>query len=95
MKLKIFMEFLIPSLKHYKCSYLRFDSVIRLIQTPYEFNTLIIFKDIVGEKKKYITYKRLKVAYLAFRANDRTKSVDFKNFFSHLYSTVLKVNNIL
>lgn len=91
MKLKIFMEFLLPDLKANKCSYLRFNSIVQLIQHPYDFDTLKIFKDIVGEKKKYITYKRLKDAYNAFRANSREKSIDFKNFFSHLYSTVLKV----
>ena len=61
-KLKIFMEFLLPDLKTNKCSYLRFDAMVQLIQHPREFDTLIIFKDIVGVKKKYITYKRLRNA---------------------------------
>jgi hypothetical protein len=90
-KLKIFMEFLLPNLNSSKVSYLRFDAMIQLIQQPYEFDTLTIFKDIVGEKKKYITYKRLRDAYLAFRSNAKGKSVEFKNFFSYLYSTILKV----
>ena len=63
--------------------------MVQLIQHPHEFDTLTIFKDIVGEKRKYITYKRLRDAYNAFRSN--AKSLEFKNFFSHLYSTVLKV----
>ena len=86
------MEFLLPDLRTNKVSYLRFDAMVQLIQNPYEFDTLTIFKDIVGEKRKYITYKRLKEAYLAFRSNAKGKSVEFKNFFSFLYSTVLKVN---
>jgi hypothetical protein len=85
------MEFLLPDLKNNKCSYLRFDAMVQLIQHPYEFDTLKIFKDIVGEKRKYITYKRLKEAYLAFRSNAKGRSVEFKNFFSYLYSTILKI----
>lgn len=90
-KLKIFMEFLLPDLKTNKCSYLRFDAMVQLIQHPREFDTLIIFKDIVGVKKKYITYKRLRNAYEAYTSNCRQKSNEFKNFFSYLYSVVLKV----
>lgn len=89
------MEFLLPDLRTNKVSYLRFDAMVQLIQNPHEFDTLTIFKDIVGEKRKYITYKRLKEAYFAFRSNAKGKSVEFKNFFSFLYSTVLKVNAYL
>lgn len=89
------MEFLLPNLQSNKVTFLRFDTMIQLIQYPHEFDTLTIFKDIVGEKRKYITYRRLKEAYLAFRANAKGKSVAFKNFFSYLYSTVLKVILIL
>ena len=86
------MEFLLPDLKHRKCSFLRFDAMVNLIQGPHLYDTLTIFKDIVGENRKYITYKRLRNAYYAFRSNSKEKSLDFKNFFSYLYSTILKVN---
>ena len=89
------MEFLLPDLKTNKVSYLRFHTMVQLFQHPNEFDTLTIFKDIVGEKRKYITYKRLRDAYLAFRSNSREKSIEFKNFFSFLYSTVLKVKEFL
>lgn len=91
LKLKIFMEFLLPDLRTNKCSFRRFDMVVQLVQNPNNFESLTIFKDIVGEKRKYITYKRLKDAYLAFRSNAKGKSLQFKNFFSHLFNTVLKV----
>jgi len=88
------MEFLLPDLRTNKCSFRRFDMMVQLIQNPYNFDTLTIFKDIVGEKRKYITYKRLKDAYTAFRKNAKGKSLDFKNFFSYLFNTILKVIEI-
>jgi hypothetical protein len=91
LKLKILSEFLFPDLKTGKCSYLRFDSIIQILEGEYDFDTLTIFKDIVGEKKKYITYGRLKNAYNLFRDNNKALSVETKNFFSYLYSDILKV----
>ncbi len=88
------MEFLLPDLRTNKCSFRRFDMMVQLIQNPYNFDTLTIFKDIVGEKRKYITYKRLKDAYTAFLKNAKGKSLDFKNFFSYLFNTILKVIEI-
>lgn len=88
------MEFLLPDLKTNKCSFLRFDAMVQLISGHHEFDTLTIFKDIVGENRKYITYNRLKDAYLAYKSNAKGKSLDFKNFFSFLYSTVLKVKKL-
>ena len=49
-----------------------------------------IFKEIVGPKKKYLTYTRFKSAYLKYKNKDSNNSKNFNLFFSSL-KTILKL----
>ena len=90
-KLRIFIEFLLPDQRSRTCSYTRFDKIVTLFQGDNRFDTLAIFKDIVGVNKKYITFQRLKDAYTAYKANSKEKSLEFKNFFGYMFLQVIKV----
>ena len=49
-----------------------------------------IFKEICGEKRKYITFPRMIKAYLTYKNTPNKVSLDLKNFFSHIFTNVLK-----
>ena len=49
-----------------------------------------IFKEICGEKRKYITFPRMVKAYLAYKNTPNKTSLDLKNFFSHIFTNVLR-----
>jgi hypothetical protein len=53
-----------------------------------------VFKDICGEKKKYITYNRFAKAYLN-HINGRDASSDTNTFFSSLITKILKEEKTL
>ena len=49
-----------------------------------------VFKEICGDKRKYITFPRMLKAYLLYKNNPGKTSLDLKNFFSHIFTNVLK-----
>ena len=49
-----------------------------------------IFKEICGEKRKYITFPRLVKAYLLYKNFPGKVSLELKNFFGHIFKNVLK-----
>ena len=83
---------MLPDFKTYTCTYLRFDASVQLLIGDNEFDTLNLFKDIVGKKRKYITYERLKISFRLYTANRQEISIELKNFFSYLICSVIKVN---
>ena len=64
--------------------------MIMLIQGM-KFNLKNIFKEICGPNKKYITYPRLFQAYVAYKTNSEEKSLEFKKFFSYVFTELLHV----
>lgn len=55
-------------------------------------DTNIIFKEIVGPKKKYINYERFLRAYLKYKSNDPSISPSLKTFFDKLLKETMKKN---
>ena len=53
-----------------------------------------VFKDICGQDKKYITYKRFAKAYLDY-LNKKDISLDTKKFFDLLFNSIFKDKEIL
>ena len=49
-----------------------------------------VYKEICGEKKKYITFRRLISSYLKYKNTPRSASIDFKNFFSFVFNRLIK-----
>ena len=89
-KFKTFCEYLFPDFKRNKCSYHEFDCLIKLISGSIEFDTLHIFIEIVGKKKKYLTYSRFRISFNLHRGN-KDKSPEVKRFFNHIFESVMKV----
>ena len=49
-----------------------------------------VYKEICGEKKKYITFRRLISSYLKYKNTPRNTSIDFKKFFSFVFNNLIK-----
>ena len=49
-----------------------------------------VYKEICGEKKKYITFRRLISSFLKYKNTPRNTSIDFKKFFSFVFNTLIK-----
>ena len=50
----------------------------------------LVFKEICGEKKKYITFRRMISSYLVYKNLKQGTSEDFKLFFDLLFSNLIK-----
>lgn len=94
MRLKTFCEFIIPDLHTNRCGYRRFDALVEMLSGEYEFDTLALFKEIVGKRKKYLTYNRIKRVFKLYRDNSKSISNELKNFLSFMFNTVVKVTSL-
>ena len=91
LKLKIFCEYLFLDFKTNKCTFLQFDALIKLISGVKIFNTLHIFIEILGKKRKYLTYARFKIAYNLYRTGNKEYTPEVKGFFAYIFESVIKV----
>ena len=73
-------------------SFPRFEQCFQPLFNNINISMETVFKDICGEKKKYITYNRFAKAYLN-HINGKNNSLDSKIFFENLFSKILKDDN--
>ena len=93
-KIKTICEFLFFDQYQEAASFTRFEKCFQPLFCSIEnISFMKIFKDIVGPKKKYITYKRFLKAYLNYKNEDASLSNDSKIFFSNIFDSILKTKD--
>ena len=90
-QIKTICEFLFLDQYGNTASFSRFEKCFQPLFCEKEnISFLKIFKDIVGPKKKYITYKRFLKSYINYKNKSDILSNDTKIFFSDLFNSILK-----
>ena len=88
-KIKTLCEYLFFDQYQDTSTFPRFEQCFQPLFNNVTLSMENVFKDICGEKKKYITYKRFAKAYLA-HLNNKDPSPDSKIFFTTLLTKILK-----
>ena len=88
-KIKTLCEYLFFDQFQDTATFPRFEQCFQPLFNNVTLSMETVFKDICGEKKKYITYKRFAKAYL-HHLNGKDPSNDTKTFFTVLLSKILK-----
>ena len=91
-KLKTLCEFLFHDLYQYWATFSRFEIYFQPLFNNDEINLYEIFVNIVGEKKKYITFQRFVNSFLKYKYN-RVKNINLIKFFDNLFNNILKGTN--
>ena len=84
-------DFLLSDYHVEALSFSRFEECLLPFTKNLKLRLPDIFLEICGKNKKYITFPRLVKAYLAYKRNDPNHSLEFKKFFSFIFTEVLKV----
>ena len=87
--IKTICDFLFLDQYEDTASFLRFEQCFQPLFNNINISFESIFKDICGEKKKYITYKRFAKSYLNYK-NGINISKDTKTFFDLLLTSIIK-----
>ena len=74
-------------------TYNRFEQCFQPLFNNIPISMDKVFKNICGEKKKYINYQRLVNSYLLYKNNDPKIIPDVKTFFEKLLKSILKKEN--
>ena len=74
-------------------TYNRFEQCFQPLFNNVQISIDKVFKNICGEKKKYINYQRLVNSYILYKKNDPKISPDLKTFFEKLFNSILKKEN--
>ena len=74
-------------------SYNRFEQCFQPLFNNIPISLDKVFRNLVGEKKKYINYQRLVNSYLLYKSNDPKIVPDLKTFFEILFKSILKKEN--
>ena len=88
-KIKTLCEYLFFDQFQDTATFPRFEQCFQPLFSNVPISMETVFKDICGEKKKYITYKRFAKAYLN-HLNGKKASPDTKTFFTTLLTKILK-----
>ena len=91
-KIKTLCEYLFFDQFQDTATFSRFEQCFQPLFNNINISMEIVFKDICGPKKKYITYKRFAKSYLNHMEN-KDKSKDTKIFFEKLLNLILKEEN--
>ena len=81
--IKTLCEFLLFDQYQESATYSRFEQCFQPLLNDISISLVNVFKDICGDKKKYITYKRFAKAYIQYK-NNQNKSEDIKIFFEKI-----------
>ena len=74
-------------------TYNRFEQCFQPLFNNIPISMDKVFKNICGEKKKYINYQRLLNSYILYKNNDPKVTPDLKTFFEKLFNSILKKEN--
>lgn len=88
--LRMIADFLISDRFNDMVTFARFEKCFGPLFSDYkDIDLLEVFKEIVGENKKYLTFRRLILAYLSYKKGS-SKNVNFTNFMKLLFEKVIK-----
>ena len=90
-KLKTICEYLFFDQYQDTATFPRFEQCFQPLFNNLSISMETVFKDICGEKKKYINYKRFTKAYLN-HLNNKDPSNDTKIFFDTLLTKIIRKN---
>ena len=88
-KIKTISEYLFLDQFQDTATFPRFEQCFQPLFNNINISNETVFKDICGEKKKYINYNRFTRAYIDY-INGKYESNDTKTFFEILFSKILK-----
>ena len=88
-KIKTICEFLFFDKYKDTATFQRFKQCFQPLFNNINISLKTVFKEICGPKKKYITYKRLRRAFLNYK-NNKSISEDSQLFFKKLFNSILK-----
>ena len=88
-KIKTICEFLFFDKYKDTATFQRFEECFQPLFKNINISLKTVFKEICGQKKKYITYKRLRKAFFNY-INNKDISEDTKLFFDKLFNSILK-----
>ena len=88
-KIKTICEYLFFDQFQDTATFPRFEQCFQPLFNNINISMETVFKDICGEKKKYINYYRFAKAYLN-HINGKYDSADTKSFFEKLFNNILK-----
>ena len=88
-KIKIICDFLFFDQYKDMASFPRFEECFGTLTGEKETDLTEVFKQIVGERKKYITFRRMIRMYYRIQEGGKKLSDNTKNFFNQLYNKTL------
>ena len=91
--IKTVCEFLFFDQYEEAATFSRFEKCFQPLFNNIDISFENVFKEICGEKKKYITYSRFSKAYLYYINKKKHFSEDTKTFFDKLFNSILKKKN--
>ena len=92
-KIKTICDFLFLDKYKDTATFQRFEECFQPLFNNINISLQEIFKEICGPKKKYITYKRLRRAFLKY-INNKNISEDTQIFFEKLFNSILKEEKV-
>ena len=94
-KLKTFIDFLFYDQTKYYASFSRFEESLSFINdTVLHLDLFSLFKEIAGPNHKYITIPRIIQKFLEYKSYSRSVSIQLKQFFSYIITTLIKDLNV-
>lgn len=81
-KLKVFVNYLMYDIFSEKISFPIFKERMSVVNLIRKFDLFLVFKEISGKNKKYITIPRLIESYMGYKLNSPESSTEIKNFFA-------------
>ena len=90
-KIKTLIDFIFHDQTKQCASFKRFEEIFAFANdTAIHVDLFKVFKEIVGENKKYLTIQRFIKMYLSFKAKAKGISLDTKKFISYITSSLLR-----
>ena len=92
-KIKTLIDFIFHDQTKQCASYKRFEEIFYFAnETAIHVDLFKVFKEIVGDNKKYLTIQRFIKMFLSFKAKEKGISLDAKKFLSYITPLTLTPN---
>ena len=92
-KLRTICEFVFFDQFKDSCTYESFEKLFSLCFIGDDISLNKVFIEIIGEKRKYLTFPRFIRAYMRYKSKDRSNSRDFNFFYEKIFEKILLSEN--
>ena len=92
-KLRTICEFVFFDQFKDSCTYESFEKLFSLCFIGDDISLNKVFIEIIGEKRKYLTFPRFIRAYMRYKSKDRSNSRDFNFFYEKIFERILLSEN--